>query len=145
MLATDLLEAFTHPLMVGNLNVNNQARIPYTSEDQKDQVIRSPGNQRSPNLKDRLVVNLSSQPLSQAERSLLTHGPNFAVTSRSPPIIDCVTTIEEVCQKLERGDVEELSGEVKAILKKAHPPNQTSHRKNKRPWKYLEKITPGQY
>ena len=85
-------------------------------------MIRGSENQRTLNTKDRWVVNLSSQPLSLAERSLLTHGPNFAVTSRSPPIIECVTAIEEVCQKLERGEAEELRGEVKAILKKAHPP-----------------------
>ena len=44
------------------------------------------------------------------------------MTSKRPPIIECVTAIEEVCQKLERGEAEELRGEVKAILKKAHPP-----------------------
>ena len=110
------LERLCHKNRGGHSNIhhgstggqNLKARIPYISEDQQDQVIRSPGNQRSPNIKDRWVVNLSSQPLSQAERSLLTHGPNFAVTSRSPPIIDCVTAIEEVCQKLERGEAEEL-------------------------------------
>ena len=85
-------------------------------------MIRGHENQRTLNIKDRWVVNLSSQPLSQTERSLLSHGPNFAVTSRSPPIIECVTTIEEVCQKLERGEAEELRGEVKAILKKSPPP-----------------------
>ena len=83
-------------------------------------------HQGSLNTKDRWVVNLSSKPLSQVERRLLTHRPNFAVTSRSPPIIQCVTAIEEVCQKLERGEAEELRGEVKAILKKVHPP-QTQH------------------
>ena len=36
------------------------------------------------NTKERWVVNLSSQPLTQAERKLLTHDPNFALTSRSP-------------------------------------------------------------
>ena len=30
------------------------------------------------------VVNLSSQPLTEAETKLLVHGPNFAVTSRKP-------------------------------------------------------------
>ena len=104
------------------LNENNQIEITQISKDQEDQVIRGPENQRTLNIKDRWVVNLSSQPLSQAERSLLSYGPNFAVTSRSPPIIECVTAIEEVCQKLERGEAEELRGEVKAILKKAHPP-----------------------
>ena len=72
----------------------------------------------------RWVVNLSSQPLTEAETKLLAHGPNFAVTSRSPPTIECVTAIEEICQKLEQGEAEELWGEVKAILKKTHLPKQ---------------------
>ena len=70
----------------------------------------------------RWVVNLSSQPLTEVETKLLAHGPNFAVTSRSPPTIECVTAIEEVCQKLEQGEAEELRVEVKAILKKFPPP-----------------------
>ena len=59
----------------------------------------------------------------------------FCSDIQEPPIIECVTAIEEVCQKLERGEAEELRGEVKAILKKAHPPNLTSPGKNRRPWK----------
>ena len=42
----------------------------------------------STNIKERWVVNLSSQPLTEAERKLLTHRPNFAVTSRSPPSLN---------------------------------------------------------
>ena len=41
---------------------------------------------------------------------------------KKPPTIECVTTIEEICQKLEQGEVEELRVEVKAILKNTHPP-----------------------
>ena len=84
-----------------------------------------------------MVVNLSSQPLTKAETKLLAHGPNFAVTSRSPPTIKCVTAIEEVCQKLEQGEAEELRGEVKAILKNSHPrqPNITREEQ-----KVIEKI-----
>ena len=37
------------------------------------------------NIKSRWVVNLSGQPLDEAEMKVLTHGPNFAITSRSPP------------------------------------------------------------
>ena len=36
------------------------------------------------NINNRWVVNLSGQPLTEAEYKVLTHGPNFAVTSRSP-------------------------------------------------------------
>ena len=38
-----------------------------------------------PNNNNRWVVNLSGQPLDEAEIKVLTHGPNFAITSRSPP------------------------------------------------------------
>ena len=38
--------------------------------------------EEGPNIKERWVVNLSSQPLTEAETKLLTHRPNFAVTSR---------------------------------------------------------------
>ena len=123
------------------LNENNWIEITQISKDQEDQVIRGPENQRTLNIKDRWVVNLSSQPLSQVERSLLSHGPNFAVTSRSPPIIECVTTIEEVCQKLERGEAEELRGEVKAILKKAHPPKPNITRGEQKAMEVLRKDT----
>ena len=37
--------------------------------------------------------------------------------------------MEEICQKLERGEAEELRGEVKAILKNAHPPTQHHKRR----------------
>ena len=37
-------------------------------------------------IRERWVVNLSSQPLTEAETKLLAHGPNFVVTSRSPPL-----------------------------------------------------------
>ena len=36
------------------------------------------------NINNRWVVNLSGQSLTEAEYKVLTHGPNFAVTSRSP-------------------------------------------------------------
>ena len=39
-----------------------------------------------------------------------------------PPTIECITTTEEICQKLEKGEAEELRAEVKNILKKGHPP-----------------------
>ena len=77
----------------------------------------------SQDMNKRWVVNLSSQPLTEAQTNLLAHGPHFTVTSKSPPTIECITAIEEICQKLEQGEVEELGGEVKAILN-THPPKQ---------------------
>ena len=38
------------------------------------------------------------------------------------PIVECVTAVEQVCQKLTPGEADELRVEVKAILKKTQPP-----------------------
>ena len=84
-----------------------------TSNENKDDTVTD--------TKKRWVVNLSGQLLTEAEYRVLTHGPNFAITSRSPPTVECITAIEEICQKLEKGEAEELRAEVKNILKKAHP------------------------
>ena len=46
------------------------------------------------------------------------HGPNFAVVPREPPILEYITVIERTCIQLQQGKVEELRGEIKAILKK---------------------------
>ena len=40
------------------------------------------------------------------------------------PIIECITAVEKVCQKLGQGEVDELRGRVKTILKKARTPRQ---------------------
>ena len=113
-----------------NTSLNNN----YTELEDQDE-----DNNSEQDPKEKWVVNLSSQPLSQAERSLLTHGPNYAVTSRCPPVIECITTIEEVCQKMEKGEVEELRGEVKAILKRAHPPKPNISREEQKAMKELRK------
>ena len=38
--------------------------------------------------------------------------------------MECVTAVEQICQKLVPGEADELRGEVKAILKKENPPRQ---------------------
>ena len=69
-------------------------------------------------------INISSRPLSTAQERHLAQGPNFAVVPREPPIIDCITEVEKVCQKLEQGAADELRGRIKTILKKAKTPRQ---------------------
>ena len=54
-----------------------------------------------------------------------------------PPTVECITATEEICQKLERGEAEELRAEVKNILKKAHPPKPNI---TKEEWKAIEKL-----
>ena len=53
--------------------------------------------------------------------------------------IESVTTIEEICQKLEQGEAEELRGEVKAILKKTHPPKPNISREEQKAIENLRK------
>ena len=72
------------------------------------------------NTKDKWVVNLSGQPLTDAEYRVLAHGL-ILQSLLGPPTIECITTTEEICQKLEKGGAEELRAEVKNLLKKAHP------------------------
>ena len=42
------------------------------------------------------VVNLSSQPLSTAQETVLAHGPNFAVTPKTPHQ-EYITAVEVAC------------------------------------------------
>ena len=46
------------------------------------------------------VINLSSKPLSPAQRSVLAKDPNFVVTPRHPPNLEYITAIEAACTKL---------------------------------------------
>ena len=54
------------------------------------------------------VTNLSSKPLTPAQRSVLAKGPTFAVTPRHPPNLEYITAIEAACTKVSQQDAEEL-------------------------------------
>ena len=51
---------------------------------------------------------------------MLSHGPNFVITPRDPPTLEYIAATEKVCNQLTQGKVEELRGEVKALLRKDH-------------------------
>ena len=70
------------------------------------------------------VRNISSTPLTEAQMKLLSHGPNYAVVPKNPPIMEYIATIEKACTSLQPGKAEELRGEVKANIKKMQPPKQ---------------------
>ena len=57
-------------------------------------------------------INLSSKPLTQAQRSILAKGPNFEVSPRHPLNLEYITTIESVCTKLSQQDAEELRADI---------------------------------
>ena len=46
------------------------------------------------------VINLSSKPLTPAQRFVLAKGPNLAVSPKQPPNLEYITAIEAACTKL---------------------------------------------
>ena len=71
------------------------------------------------------VINLSSKPLTPAQRSVLAKGPNFVVTPRHPPNLEYITAIEASCSKQSQQDAEELRANINWILRASHPQNLT--------------------
>ena len=68
--------------------------------------------------------HLQHPPWQRAQMKLLSHGPNYAVVPKNPPIMEYIATTEKACTSLQPGKVEELRGEVKANIKKMQPPKQ---------------------
>ena len=66
------------------------------------------------------VRNHSKTPLTDAQKRLLSHGPNFVITPRDPPTLEYIVATEKICNQLSAGKAEELIGEVKALLRKDH-------------------------
>ena len=62
------------------------------------------------------VKNLSDKPLTQAQRSLLAHGPNYDFIPKNPPKEEYMSAIEQACHKLKEGEADELRVEVKNLL-----------------------------
>ena len=71
------------------------------------------------------VINLSSKPLTPAQRSVLAKGPNFVVSPRQPPNLEYITAIEAACTKLSQQDAEELGVDINRVQRLSHPPNLT--------------------
>ena len=69
------------------------------------------------------VINLSSKPLTQAQRSVLAKGPNFAVAHRHPPNLEYIPAIQSACTKLSQQDAEELRADINRVLKSSPQPN----------------------
>ena len=82
---------------------------------------QGPSSLEEPNPK--WVINLSSKPLTKAQRSVLTKGPNFAVSPKHPPNLEYITAIEAACTKLSQQDAEELRANINWELRVSHPPN----------------------
>ena len=69
------------------------------------------------------VINLSSKPLTPAQRSVLAKGPNFVVTPKNPPNLEYITAIEAACTKLSQQDAEEPRANIIWVLRASHPLN----------------------
>ena len=69
------------------------------------------------------VINLSSKPLTPAQRSVLSKGPNFAVTISHPPNLEYIPAIESACTKLSQQNAEELRADINQVLTSYPPPN----------------------
>ena len=63
---------------------------------------------------------------------VLSHGPNFAVLSKFPPVGEYIASKEHACSQLKQGEVEELRGEVKTIFKKIQPPKSNTTREERK-------------
>ena len=87
----------------------------------------------------RWVLNLSSYPWTKAQEKLLPHGPNLAITPRCPHIGGYMVVIEQTCQNLTQGEADELTAEVKAVLKKIQPPRPNISTDEQRTLKELKK------
>ena len=102
---------------------NNSSSTSTTTDAEPDSDSRSTmSTSATKSLRNRWVVNLSKKPLAEAQENLLTHGPNFAITPRCPPIGEYIAAVEQTCQNLVQGEAEELRAEVKAVLMKIQPP-----------------------
>ena len=84
---------------------------------------RSPRGNSLEDPNPKWVINLSTKPLTQTQRSVLAKGPNFALTPRNPPNLEYITAIESVGTKLGQQDAEELKAEINSP--KLFPPPQT--------------------
>ena len=72
------------------------------------------------------VINLSSKPLTQAQRSVLAKGPNFVVTPRHPSNLEYITAIETAYTKLSQQDAEELMADINRVLRPSDSPKPNS-------------------
>ena len=70
----------------------------------------------------RWVKNLLNTPLTEAQFSLLAHGPNFMIAPRHPPYGEYITAVEQACLKLEPHNAEELRAAMRGALRNSQEP-----------------------
>ena len=98
------------------------------TKDQRNSRSTSP---TSTVVKSKWAINMSKKPLTNAQEKLLAYVPNYAIIPRSPPTGEYITAVEQTCQSLTQGEVDEMRAEIKAAIKKSHPLDPTSLGRNR--------------
>ena len=62
------------------------------------------------------MINLSSTSLSDEQRKLFAHGPEFVITPRQALVNEYIVATEQACTKLHQGKQEQFRVEVKKLL-----------------------------
>ena len=108
---------------------NGQVQVPFSNNQ-----VQEPSNNNQAN---KWVVKLSSVPLTPAQESLLSKGPNFAPAPLNPPNMEFISAIESVCQKLSDQDAQELRVETNCLLRKAKIPKSNITKEERKALKEL--------
>ena len=88
--------------------------------------------------KDRLVVNLSSQQLTESQRDVLALGLNFATAPKRVPVEDIIARTEQTARRLNEKDGQTLREEVQRCLREAKKPKPTLTRTEQKALKELK-------
>ena len=86
---------------------------------------------KTTNYTKKWVFNLSKNPLTTEQLSLLQKGPNFAITTKYPPIEAYITAVEEAAFKLPSMEADELGSDISNLLR--HHKHQHNNHSNFNP------------
>ena len=102
----------------------NSLGVNANDTDSNRQVVRHGNNKQTgnSNLDNKWVINLCKVELTQAQKSLLSKGPNYAVLPNNIPSLDYITAIETVCSKLKEEEATEHRGEINGMFRKGKTP-----------------------
>ena len=90
------------------------------TEKCKEQQKRNPSHPRHPN--DKWVVNLSSRPLSVAEKGVLARGLNFAPAPKGIPVPEIITAVESGLSKVCPPEAQLTRTRIAGCLARSKPP-----------------------
>ena len=97
------LNLLCHKNTGGHSNIHHGKHGNHDHKQQHGRAIIRPASEKSDVQKAKLVINISSKSLTTAQEGLLAHGPNFGCSTKRSPIVECVTAVEQICQRLVQG------------------------------------------